>query len=133
MALWRSIAEPRHLKIAFLVAYIITLYMGTVTFLFPPASIAGALGDPLVGWMAFFLILSGLIGIVTVLPGWWASERLGIYSAFVGLTIYGGVALALQIVEGGSRLTQLGVIGLALVLFIVRLLLIRKHDFEPKG
>ncbi|MET0886745.1 MAG: hypothetical protein ABWX92_09870 [Mycetocola sp.] len=132
--LWRSIAEPRHLKIAFLIGYLVTIYMGSVTFCAPPASVEGELGVWLTKSMAIFLTSAGLIGTVTVLPGWWATERLGIYSAYVGLAIYAGVAITLQITSSeGSRLTQIGAILLAVLLFIVRQLLIRKHDFEPRG
>lgn len=132
--IWNKIREPLQLKVTYFFLYAITLWTGVVTLVSPPSSIEGLLGAVLTPVWSLFIILGGLLGLITVLPGWWATERLGIYAVFVGLGIYAGVVLSLQFTTaGGSRLTQFGIILMAAGLSVVRLLLIRKGEFEPRG
>lgn len=131
--LWERITEPRHMKAAYAVLYVVTIFTGVATLLLPPTSIAGELGQPLtVMWSVFFL-LGGFGGLLTVFPGWWFAERLSIVLVWLGLAIYGLVVLALHFQSSGSRLTQLGMILLAAGLGYVRWLMIRKYSFEPRA
>ena len=129
---WESITEPRHLKVTYLVIYLVVVYTGVVTLIAPPRTIEGVLGSLLsLGWSGF-LIVGGLGGLMTVLPGWWWAERLSILMASAGIGIYGATVFGLQVTQSGSRLTQLGVIALALSVFVVRWTLIRRYSFEPR-
>ena len=135
-SLWESITEPRHLKIAYLVIYLITIAVGVVTLVKPPQSIEGPLGTATTMLWAGLFILGGLVGAVTVLPGWWWVERLlGIAPIFIGLAIYLAVVIVLHIHgldAGASRLTQIGIILLASAPFTLRGLLIREYSYEPR-
>lgn len=131
-AVWRSITEPRHLKLTYFVLYGIALWTGFVTMVRPPQSIEGALGAPLTSVWAGFVIMGAFGGILTVFPGWWWAERLSIVLIWAGAAIYFIVVLSLHVTGTGSRLTQMGFILLAVGLFFVRWLLIRKYTFEPR-
>lgn len=131
--LWESITEPRHMKTAYAVLYMITILTGIATLLVPPSSIAGELGEPLTVAWSVFLIMGGFGGLLTVFPGWWWAERLSIILVWTGLVIYAIVVLSLHFTSSGSRLTQLGVLGLAGGVGYIRWLMIRRYSFEPRG
>lgn len=129
---WLRIAEPRVLRLVFLVGYLVTLGTGIATLTNPPTTIEGALGPILsVSW-AIFWIVGGTVGAATVLPGYWQAERAAAGAAMFGIAVYAVVVTTLHFTSSGSRLTQLGVLVLALLFYIVRLALIRGHDFEPR-
>lgn len=134
--MWESITEPRHLKFAYLVIYMVTIAVGLVTLVKPPQSIEGPLGTATTMLWAGLFILGGLVGAVTVLPGWWWVERLlGIAPIFIGLAIYLSVVIVLHVQgleSGASRLTQIGIILLAAAPFTLRGLLIREYSYEPR-
>lgn len=133
--LWRSITEPRHLKTFYLVVYILAVWVGLVTLVNPPSSIEGQLGDALTRFWASLITLGGIGGAVSVLPGWWWVERCAVWLILTGAAIYGGIVIYIQALAppGSSRWTQIGFIAFACALFILRLLLTRKWDYEPRG
>lgn len=130
--MWHQITEPRHLKVAYAVIYLVVLATGVATLLAPPQSIEGQLGNVLTVIWSVFLIVGGFGGALTVVPGWWWAERLSLILTFAGIGIYAVVVTSLHIVSSGSRLTQLGMILLAAAVFAVRWLLIRRYSFEPR-
>ncbi|WP_162893226.1 hypothetical protein [Microbacterium halotolerans] len=134
--LWDAITEPRHLKVAYFVVYVVTTGTGVATWLMPPQSIEGPLGAQLTAIWSGLFILGGLVGAVTVLPGWWWAERLlGIAPVLLGLAIYLSVVAVLHwqgMSSGASRLTQLGIIVIASAPFALRGLLIREYSYEPR-
>lgn len=132
-SLWLRVKEPRVLRIVFLLGYLVTLGMGVATLTNPPATIEGQLGPILsVSWSLFWIV-GGIAGAATILPGWWEVERYAVASALFGIGIYGAVLVLLHITSPGSRLTQLGVLAIAALFFLLRLALIRGHDFEPRS
>ena len=135
-ALWESITEPRHLKVGYFGIYLLTVAIGVVTLVWPPRSIEGPVGSASTALWASLFIFGGVVGAVTVLPGWWWLERaLAIVPISLGLLIYVVVVLILHfqgLDQGASRLTQLGVILLAGTPFALRFLLIREYTFEPR-
>lgn len=131
---WEKITEPRHLKLFYFGVYLLAVWVGMVTLLNPPASIEGALGTVITAFWASLIVVGGAGAIVTVLPGWWWAERLSVWLILTGIAIYEGVVLSLHFSgpEGASRLTQAGFVAFAALLFILRLILTRKWDFEPR-
>ena len=121
------------LRVIFLAGYLVTFGMGVVTLASPPSTIEGLLGPILsVSWSLFWII-GGAAGAATILPGWWEVERYAVASSMFGIGIYGAVILLLHFTEPGSRLTQLGALLLGVLFFLLRLALIRGHDFEPRS
>jgi hypothetical protein len=130
--LWESVTEPRHIKATYACVYLLVLTTGIATLLGPPRSIEGQLGTVLTVLWSVFLVVGGTVGAVTVLPGWWWAERMGIILTSTGIGIYGLVVLTLHLTQEGSRLTQLGMILLAWSVLVVRWVLIRHYSFEPR-
>lgn len=123
------------MKLAYLLIYVTTVTIGVVTLVAPPQSIAGEIGPVVTVVWASLFIVGGLVGMVTVLPGWWWAERLlAIAPVLLGLAIYLAVVIALQAQSdaGSSRLTQLGIIVLASAPFAIRALVIREYSYEPR-
>lgn len=132
--LWEAISEPRHLKAFYFGVYLVTTVVGLVTVANPPSSIEWRLGTALTLFWAILIALGGICGAVAVLPGWWWVERSAIGLVLAGAGIYESTVLAAQInaAPGSSRWTQMGFILLACAVFIVRLMLTRRWDYEPR-
>lgn len=132
--LWESITEPRHLKTFYLIVYVLTLWIGIVTLINPPTSIEGQLGDAITRFWAALLLVGGAGGAVSVLPGWWWVERCSVWLILTGAAIYEGIVLYIQALAppGSSRWTQIGFVALACGTFVLRLVLTKKWDYEPR-
>lgn len=131
---WDAISEPRRLKVAFFLAYLIALYVGVVTFIQPPGSIEDPLGELTTRFWAMLYVLGGAGGAATVLQGWWLWERLAVWLSMTGGAIYALTAIYLHVTgpPTAQRLTQAGVIILSLFVYVIRLLLTREWDYEPR-
>lgn len=104
---------------------------GLVTLAFPPSTIKNELGPYMsIAW-AFMFIIGGVIGMLTIYTDRWKEERLGIKFIGLGLMVYTAVILTLHVTEPGSRLTQIGMIALAALLFVARYRQIKDWDIEP--
>lgn len=132
--LWESITEPRHLKAFYLGVYIVTTGIGVVTLVNPPNSVEWQLGWFLTTFWATLLLVGGIGGMVSVLPGYWWVERLSVWLAISGAGIYIAIIIGIQLAAapGSSRWTQIGFVTLGTGLFFLRLLLTRKWDYEPR-
>ena len=133
--LWNKVTEPRRMKFAYLAIYLLTIYIGLVTLLYPPQTVSLEIGPLITTIWAYLFIFGGIAGAVTVLPGWWWAERvLAISPVMLGLVLYLLVVVALQLQTDGnsSRLTQLGVILLAAAPFCIRAIVIREYSYEPR-
>lgn len=135
-AAWQRITEPRHMKVAYLAIYLLTVGVGGVTLVTPPQTVAGEVGPVItIIWAALFIV-GGVVGAIAVLPGWWWAERLlAIGPVMLGLAIYLVVVVILHIQgadTGSSRLTQVGIILLASAPFSIRALVIREYSYEPR-
>ncbi len=135
-SVWRQVIDPPHQTPVIATAYIVTMLTGLVTVISPPASIAAPIGPVFAHIWAICLFAGGLVGLATVFAGWWWLERLGIVIILVGgLGVYALVITMLHIESppGASRLTQLGVLALAALLFILRLFAIRGFSYAPRA
>lgn len=132
--LWESITEPRHLKAFYLAVYLVTVAVGLVTLVNPPSSIEGPLGSFLTAFWALLLTTGGVGAASSVLPGWWWVERLSVWLIISGAGIYASIAVGIQFAAGpgSSRWTQVGFIVLAGAVFVLRLILTRRWDYEPR-
>lgn len=131
--LWGEITAPPHIKPIMAVAYGIATLTGMATLTNPPQSIAGELGPVLAAVWAWCFIAGGALGLATVFTPWWWAERVALIWADTGIAVYLFVVLNLHILAppGSSRLTQIGIIGLASCLLALRWHLIRVYSYEP--
>lgn len=128
---WAAITEPRHMSVIYGAIYTVAAFGGVVTLVVPPQTISGELGPALSAIWACLFLGGGLLGMSTVLQGWWKWERWASAFMLAGLGIYAFVIASLHLSEQGSRLTQLSVLLLAASVFIVRLALIRGRTYGP--
>lgn len=124
--------DPRDISVVYTIVYIVTLYTGIVTILQPPSSLSLAVGGPQTMALVGILMTMGAVAALVGGAGeWWRMERIGVLGAGAGVLIYAAIVLGLHLTTEGSRLTQLGVIVLAELLFVVRMMMIRTFTFRP--
>ena len=131
---WLIVPEPRELSLAFTALYVLALGTGAATLLFPPVSLSREVGGPQimasVGWL---LVIGALLSLVGGAREHWKLERIGLWLQSWALVIYAAIVLVLHFSSTGSRLTQLGVICMALVAFLIRYLMIWRFTYRPRG
>jgi len=126
--LFKQIAEPRVLRFAQSLVYIVLMIAGINTLLSPPPTWLLVINHSGVQSFGLFLVAGGLLGAIGALKGpkWWWAERAGIFSLGVALAIRGILIASL----GASF--AVGMIFLALVFeIVVYYLFIRKTPFIP--
>lgn len=129
---WR-IPDPKHVSLVMTVAYLLFTLTGIATLMDPPSSIVGAAGETAITLVGWFFLAGGAIGMWAGATEFWQLERAGITAMAAGLATYAAFVIALQVTESGSRLTQLGVIIIAGCLLALRMAMIWRHDFKPRG
>ncbi|WP_300733719.1 hypothetical protein [Pseudomonas sp.] len=131
---WLKVPRPRELSVAFTLLYGVALGTGLVTLAAPPVSLSREVGGPQVMASVGLLLTAGALA--AMLGGaceHWKLERIGLWLMGCALTIYGAIVLSLHFTESGSRLTQLGVVAMALIAFLVRFLMIWRFTYRPRG
>lgn len=127
--LYMKIVPPRLRRLVYLVIYIILGLLSTAQLMKPPAAIVNALGGMfLVYFTVGFIILGTVIGIVTVLPGVWVFERVGLVSISFGVVMYSAVLLSL-----GASPFVTGVPLLIVLFMFIRWLDIKDFLLAPQG
>lgn len=130
---WMRVPEPRDISFLFSIAYMVAFYVGLMAFISPPQSIKGLTGPIVLGTIGGFLMVGSLLGMWSGAKEIWALERAAIWLMGGGIFVYGLNVLYLHSTTPGSRLIQLGVVGLALLLFVLRYRLIRIFTYRPRG
>ena len=131
---WLRIPMPRELSVAFTLLYVIAFASGIATLLVPPISLSREVGGPEV--MASVGVLLSVGALTSMWGGYrehWKVERIGLWLMAWALLIYAAIVAALHFSSTGSRLTQLGVIAMALTAFLIRFLMIWRFTFRPRG
>ena len=91
---WHRIAQPRITRAAFFAIYVSHVIAGVAILAATPGPVTAILGQPLTLVWAGFLALGGIVGAVSVLPGWNYIERIGITSLSVGIALLSVVIFA---------------------------------------
>lgn len=131
---WLKVPMPRELSVAFTILYVIALCTGTFTLLWPPLSLSNEVGGPQVmASVGVLLVMGALISMLGGSMEHWKLERIGLWLMSWALLIYAAIVLLLHLQSDGSRLTQLGVICMALVAFLIRYLMIWRFTYRPRG
>lgn len=130
---WLKVPEPRAFSAIYTTLYGIAALTGLVTLLNPPQTIRAEIGTAAMASIGVLLLIGAAIGMVGGAWEHWKLERVGLWFMSGALLIYAMLVTALHFTSQGSRLTQLGVILLALGTFTVRYLMIRRYTFRPRG
>lgn len=131
---WLRVPEPRELSVAFTLVYALAFTTGVVTLILPPTSLSREVGGPhVMASVGALLVLGAIVSMCGGAIEHWKLERVGLWLMAGALLIYAGIVGALHLSSSGSRLTQLGVIGIALASLLVRYLMIWRFSFRPRG
>lgn len=131
-SLWLKVQEPRALSAIYFFAYLAISVVGLAVVMDPPRSIQNSLGQGLmIGWGALLLI-GGLLGAVSVLPGIWWLERAATGFCMTAITIYLIAVAALPVTQVSTRIATLGFATFALLAFATRLVKIRHFAYDPE-
>lgn len=129
---WLRVPTPRELSIAFTLLYCLALGAGIVTLVWPPVTLSQEVGGPeVMASVGVLLLLGATISMVGGAREHWKVERIGLWLQSWALVLYAGIVLALHFSSTGSRLTQLFVIGMALIAYLIRFLMIWRFSFRP--
>lgn len=133
IGVWNSIQEPRVKKLLAACAYTAAVLVGVHTIREPPSSLQGVLGLAITTAWGVFYLAGGLLGLGSVVQGWWWLERLGIYTILIGAGLYLIVIFFLHLTsETGNRLPQYWAIFVSVPMVAYRLTDIWKLPYEPR-
>lgn len=130
---WLRVPSPREFSIVFTFVYAISLLTGAATLKFPPNTISAEIGAAAMVSIGGLLVVGALIGMLGGARKFWKLERVGLWFMSMAWVIYGVVVVILHLSSEGSRLTQLGAVVLALSVYFIRYLMIRRYSFQPGG
>jgi hypothetical protein len=130
---WLRVPTPREFSIAYTIVYLVSFLTGIVTLIAPPITIKTEIGPAAMASIGYLLIVGALISMVGGARKFWKLERVGLWFMSCAWGIYGILVLILHVTTPGSRLTQLGAVTLALILYFIRYLMIRKYTYQPGG
>ena len=128
---WLKIHEPRVVAVVHAVTYLILMAGGATALIHPPTSISGEIGAVAMVLLAGMLTMGGLIGAVTVLPGWWWVERYGVALIISACAIYGWIISTLHFIQSGNRLLQLSIVLGLIGHMVIRLIRIKERPYDP--
>jgi hypothetical protein len=124
---FQLIAEPRVIRLVQFSIYVCMFIAGSNILLHPPKAFQFVLGLVLAYVFGAFITLGSLLGAISVLPGIWWLERVGIIALITGLGIYAIVIISL----GSSPMGILVAIMFALT-FVQRWLEIKGSQLAPR-
>lgn len=130
--LWMKIQEPRALSVIYFLAYLVISVVGLAVAIDPPRTIQNSIGHGLmIGWGGL-LLLGGILGAVTVLPGVWWLERSAAIACMTAIVIYGATVAGLPVTQFSTRIATLGFLAFAVLAFATRLVKIRHFAYDPE-
>lgn len=127
--LYMKIAEPRVVRLLYFGIYLMMILPGVLLILSPPHTIKDVVGYTYMYALAGFLIVGGLFGAVSVLPGVWWLERVGIILIGTALAIY--VVIVITLHSSVSSIIGIAVSIAFILSFTVRYITIRHHQLAP--
>ena len=132
LAIWLRIQEPRIITILQAVVYTCAALGGILALSSPPPTIAQTAGQGLTFYWAVLLILGGVLGAITALPGWWLLERAAVLACSGALLIY-GVNLMFRSGEYNTNLlSSMFLILVGVLHFVIRGFRIWHYSFDPE-
>lgn len=133
LRLWRRINEPRFVSIVSFVFYVVAFFVASYSFVHPPGSLVGELGEVTMRTLLALLTLGSGIGAIAVLPGWNYLEKIGIAANSLAMILYMFIVLTLHFTTPGNRLLQsLVIFGLLVHACAVRWYRIKSRPYRPE-
>ena len=126
------VAEPRVQRVCFFVAYLSALIAGVVLLVAAPSILFTVLGQTVAFTWPIFLIVGGAIGMVSVLPGWNAFERVAITSLLTSTALFAVFIYGLPWLSPTLQLVFYLFASSAGAVLIGRMWEIRFYNTEPR-
>lgn len=121
-----KVQEPRLQRLLYLGFYIMIIITGVGSFFDTTGHLYQFGGDELVFSLAGFFTFGGVVGAISVIPGTWWLERVGLLSVGLGMLARGIVINGLGISWVGGMLFYS-----TIFLLVIRFVQIRKDDLAP--
>src|SRR5690625_3504574 len=131
LRLWMRIREPRIISVLRFFMYLGFLAGGIATIHSPPTSIQGAMGLPAMIMLGWLLAAGALMGAVSVLPGAWWLERVGVATVALYCSGYMWIIMVLHVTEGSTRLLQAAAVFGIIFSQSIRFVSIWERPYDP--
>ena len=129
---WLRLHEPRIISAVYGAAYLVAAALGVWTTMAPPQSIEGVTGAALMAIVTCAIAAGGALGVVTVAVGVYWAERTAALLIELGLVVYLGLTIYLQVIGSGNRGLTIMVICFAGLLFGIRFHWIGSRPYNPR-
>lgn len=130
--LWLRVQEPRALSAIYFFAYLVISILGLAVVIDPPRTVQSSIGHVLlIGWGSMLLV-GGLLGTISVLPGIWWMERAATGFCMTAIAIYGVTVCFQPVTQVSVRIASLCFIIFAILAFATRLVKIRHFAYDPE-
>lgn len=130
-SLWFKIKEPRVISVLYFFIYLVMLVGGISSFIDPPATILGEMGDVTMYSLGSLLTAGGAIGSFASLPGIWWLERIAVASIGAAASLYAVIVLTLHLTQPGNRILQLSFVLSIIIMQLVRWHRIHERPYDP--
>ena len=134
---WLKIPDPRIVSVVVGSVYgaAFLLLGGIGTLVSPPPKIVEAVpqGETAMIGLGVIFTLGALVGMVGGTLDHWQLERVGVVAMLAGSLLYAYIEVALSILYPGTRFAQLGMLGAGVGFLALRLTMIWRYDYKPRG
>lgn len=132
---WLKVPDPRIISILVGTVYAVAFLLlgGVGTLVAPPQTIVGEVGERTMIAVGCLFLLGAVVGMIGGTLDHWELERVGIAFMTVGALVYAYIVFTLHFTSSGSRLTQLAMLTAAVGFLALRLAMIWRYDYKPRG
>lgn len=132
LGVWKSIAEPRVQRVAFLIVYLLHIVAGIALAAVQPRAVDYEYGMLVTNAWASFFIIGGALGAISVIPGWNFVERVALLALMFSIGLTSLFIAANPWSPAGIEVIIWALITGWLVMFLYRLWEIRVYAIAPK-
>jgi len=132
LGVWKSIAEPRVQRVAFLIVYLLHVVAGIALAVVQPRAGNYEFGTMVTNAWASFFIIGGSLGAIAVIPGWNYVERVGLLALMFSIGLTSLFISANPWSPQGLDVIIWALVTGWLVMFLYRLWEIRVYAIAPK-
>lgn len=134
---WLKVPDPRIISIIVATVYGGAFFalggIGTLTA--PPLSITETVpqGDMVMLGVGVLFLAGSIVGMIGGTLDHWELERVGIGAMGAAALLYAYIVITLHLSSSGSRLTQLAMLTAGIGFLALRLAMIWRYDYKPRG
>lgn len=134
---WLKVPDPRIISVIVGTVYGAAFFLlgGVGTLTAPPLSITETVpqGDAVMVGVGVLFLAGSIVGMIGGALDHWELERVGIAAMAAAALLYAYIVITLHVSSPGSRLTQLAMLTAGIGFLALRLAMIWRYDFAPRG